>query len=603
MAFTPEQARAELARRKGLNSTQIVPSSSTSTQQEQARAEIARRQQVTTKPAFNQPVSPVDRQNKIAQYNAEQVQYDAESKRANSVGGFLSNFGKALVNNIASSEVGLGDSFAKVAIANGRGGTTALRDTQTQAQDIQYNLAKKINEQKKAGADTTRLEKAYNSHIESMKPVSQMLNQRQADLPTASKVVGQAAGTALDVLTAGTYGKAAAGAKNFQLGSKVSPFTPTGIITNNFTPTSVQAVKNLATKPAGLITKQGVGNILKGAGVGYAYDVSRGLAGDRGADREGNAALLPGAGTAFGAAVPLAVALTKTFQTVGTKAGRESSTFNKRVDTLTALQTNNKKFESVIEEANKKLNSNLPEGLAPVDVKHFIAKSNVLNGAVDTNGTVNVRNALDNFDVMMRPYESQVRDSLVKEGTSLSVKDLQAILLEKSKDAGIPGASYRTLENEIKKELAGLAKFSDETGNIPLSALQDSKVFRYQHSNYMDKTANSVSKGVANLLKETIEDHAQSLDVKSYNEGLSQLYSIRNVLKALDKKKVEGGRMSKYFSSVIGGAAGSSFGPLGTIAGAEAGAAVKGIQMSRKFGSNIEQQLKIPGSITNQLGN
>lgn len=598
MAITPEQARAELERRKSLAAGQTKPATITP---EKAAAELARRRVASTPSqlVFRQPETSADRQNRLSQYQSEQVAYDKEAEKANSVGGFLSAFGKAIVKNIAAAEVGLGKTIAKIGIAGSKE-TKSLEEAYATGQNLQADLLKAINENKKKGLDTSRLEQAYNRQTSSMKPTQSELTDRR-NLPTTSNVVGQIGGTALDLLTAGTYGKAAQGTKSFKLGNQVSQFTPSGIVPDSFTPNSVQAVKNLAQKPAGLFSKQGVSNIAKGAGIGYAYDVTRGLSGDRGENRDEAGAFIPGAGTAFGAGVPLATALIKTLQNVGTKAGRTEATISKRVSTLNELQISNKKLDQAINDANSKLNANLPEGLDPVDVKDFIAKSDVLNGAVDTNGTVNTRNALDNFDVMMRPYEAKVREALVKEKTALPIKDLQSLITEKAKDAGVPGASFRTLENEIKKEIAGLAKFADESGNIPLSALHDSKVYRYQHNNYTDTTANSISKAVANILKEIVEENATSLDVKQYNTGLSQLYSIRNVIKALDKRKVEGGRLGRHFSSVIGGAAGSAFGPLGTIAGAETGAAVKGIQMSQKFGGNVNQPLKIPAGVTNQV--
>lgn len=49
------------------------------------------------------PAAKVSTQNKIATANAEAAKYKAEEKKANSVLGFLGNFGKAFVKNIAPS--------------------------------------------------------------------------------------------------------------------------------------------------------------------------------------------------------------------------------------------------------------------------------------------------------------------------------------------------------------------------------------------------------------------------------------------------------------------------------------------------------------------
>ena len=55
------------------------------------------------------------------------------------------------------------------------------------------------------------------------------------------------------------------------------------------------------------------------------------------------------------------------------------------------------------------------------------------------------------------------------------------------------------------------------------------------------------------------------------------------MLEKLDGKKVEGGKLGKYFAQTVGGMVGSHFGPLGAIAGAELGGGIKGVQMSSKF--------------------
>lgn len=213
-------------------------------------------QQPTNEPFKYDVAQPTEtREQKIARYTAESADLQKKSDDANSILGFTKNFLTAGRDIIASSEVALGNTLSKI-IGQDTGNETygvALQDLDT----TQANLIKLIRQKELKGEDTTKLKQIYNSGEEQRKTLQAGLNETNT-LPTTGQAVGQLGGTALDILTAGTYSKGK-GLTTGVLGKELPSAT------------------NLLTKPTGLFTKQGAGKVATGAGIGYGYDVSMGL--------------------------------------------------------------------------------------------------------------------------------------------------------------------------------------------------------------------------------------------------------------------------------------------------------------------------------------
>lgn len=114
----------------------------------------------------------------------------------------------------------------------------------------------------------------------------------QAAVPESTKTnlqgLGDVAGVGLDILSAGTYGAPAKGAKSFQLLEK-----GTQIATPIVEKTIGQTLKTIGKETA---IKSAVG-----AGSGYAYDVARNLQ----EGKTGTEALTPGMGTYLGGSIPI----------------------------------------------------------------------------------------------------------------------------------------------------------------------------------------------------------------------------------------------------------------------------------------------------------
>lgn len=331
----------------------------------------------------------------------------------------------------------------------------------------------------------------------------------------------------------------------------------------------------------GLIPGKGglISQTLKGGTLpGYISDVATGLAGQRGEDKTGAKAFIPGAGTALGTVVGGALAR----KTPAYKEFKETKTISKRMKVFNTLERDSKAVSKAFAGASSK----------GMDAKDVLAKTNLLNGAVDTNGTISSQKALENFDEFISPYEGRVRESITKEGAKVNFQDLKKQYLKGITSSTLQGDARTTLVNKAKQDLRGFLMVADKEGNIPLEAIHDSKVFKMKHNNYLDPSTGAVTKENARILKKIVEDNTQSLDVKGYNEELSKLYGIRGVLLALDKKKVEGGRLGKHFATVVGGVVGGHFGPFGAILGAEVGSLAKGQIMKRALGGNLEAGLK-----------
>lgn len=529
---------------------------------------------------FTVPKPPEDRQAKIAQYQQEAQKSEEEAKKANSFMGILGNTLKGIGGTLANSEVGLGQSIAKIIGVDSKT-TQGLQKAEEMSTTTQVDLLKRIREKEARKEDTTRLKQAYNQLVSdpARKEVQSQL-QEATTMPTTGQVVGQLGGTALDVLTAGTYSKAARSAPSFsrfvQPGSKAA----TGAVASGL-PELAPIARQQA---GGLFTMKGAGNIATGAGIGYASDVTQGLQGARGEERTGAKAFIPGMGTALGTALPVISETAQSVKNVKTGQG----TITKRRTALDDIEKRYSNVQKVFANADRK----------GVDVRGLLSETNLLNGAVDEDGLVSAGRALENFDEMVAPYEGKIREAIQKEGAKVRISDLAGAMDDFVSKSTLESGAYQKLNNELLTDLKGLqAKYGD---NIPVEALHDTKIFRGNASNYVDTGANVVNKEATRFFKEAVENNVRSMDVKEYNGELSKLYTVRDAIEALDKKRVKGGRMGKYFSSVIGTGIGASSGnPLLAILGAEIGARTQGAIMGRSFGGQLNKSMDIPESLIN----
>lgn len=510
-----------------------------------------------------------EKKNKLATANADATKSAAESKKANSAVGFATNFGKAVVSNLAGSEVGLGKTIGKLAGNQTGNYSKLIEDTSTN----QVNILREIHKLKGEGKDTKKLEGLYAEGEKQLRDLGANLAEEN-NLPTTGQVVGQLGGTALDVLTAGSYGKKTVGMPSFGLASGERAATKLG--TKLVSP-EITKVGEIAAKPTGLFTAKGAGKIAGGAGIGYAQDVTQGLQGARGEDRTGARALIPGGGTALGAAIP---AISETVQTGKNLFSKETKAQN----LIAKRQTELEKLDNY-QTIKKQTLKGQERG---IDIKKTLAETDVLHGAVDKSGTIHTLGADGAADQYRKLYvngnENIVGEALRKEGKSIAPQMVQKKLEAVVESAGLEGRSLVKAKAAIASELEGYAMRGNQNGSIPLATLHDAKVDKYSNINFFtDAAKQKYEKAIARGLKELVEENSTSIDVKEVNKELSKHFAVLGYLEKLDGKKVDGGKLGKYFARTVGAIVGSHFGPLGAIAGAETAGGIKGNQMSKVF--------------------
>lgn len=550
------------------------------------------------KKAFRFAVDTVEptREEKLAKLQQEAQVAKAESDKQNSIDGFAQNFGGEVIKTFASSPVALGKTIAKVSQD-----PTKIADIGGKLESSQIQLLHLIREKDKRGEDSTKLKRLFNQNSDQVDEIKREVNKYSADLPTDLELAGQVGGTALDILSAGTYGRVAKDVsllttKGIPLGAKIP-----GLLSGSFSqaatgilPTAAKTLTPLS-KATGLFSKTGASRIAQGAGLGYAYDVTGGLQGTRGEDRKGANALIPGLGMAIGAGIPLALegersaigAIKSNFS----KEGRIASLEAKRLKALQQLPQ--APLAKAVEKGKQR----------GIDVQKVLSETDVLHGAVDKSGRITTKGedgAVAQYTLeKINGNEALVSDALKKEGRSISPETVRAKLTRAINNSGIEGAELKSALGKIGDEIDGLGLRAGESGAIPLETIHRAKIDKYSDINFNTEASTSkYKKAIAKALKELVEENTTSVAVNDINKELSKHFAVIDYLNKLDGKVVKGGKLGKYFSQTVGAIVGAHFGPLGSIAGAEAGGRIRGETMSRVFGGKTGKTTPEAAAIT-----
>lgn len=561
---------------------------------------------------FNKPFKydvPVESNTQTRQQFVERAKNEAiiaerEAQKYKGLG-FFKQWGKAAVETIAPSEVGLGQTIQKTMGNQSKVYVKSLEDASTQ----KVATIKAIREKEARGEDASNLKRAYNAIVDQEVQLRKGLGE-ETTLPTTGEVLGQIGGTTLDVVTAGALSRAKTGVQSF----KMVPRGATAV-QKVATATGLPELGKIATqKASGLFTKQGAKNIAIGAGIGYGYDVTSGMQGLRGEDREGAKSLIPGLGTLIGAGIPAISEGVQSIKNVRNPVLKAEKLITKRrseLDKLDSLQSIKKATEKGRERG--------------IDIKKVLSETDVLHGAVDKNGTITTKGAggaIEQYtDEFVRGNEDIVSKALQKEGRSIAPGLIKQKLKDSVMRGGIEGKELTKALNAIDDEIAGYTIRSQDGGAIPLNVLHDAKIGKYDAINFFTEgNVKKYDKTVAKALKELVEDYTTSVDVKAVNKELSKHYAVLDYLGRLDGKKVEGGRLGKYFAQTVGAMIGSKFGVVGGMVGAELGGKIKGNLMSRVFSGRTgrvapqadiiteakrvigEKPLELPQSKSNSLG-
>jgi hypothetical protein len=266
----------------------------------------------------------------------------------------------------------------------------------------------------------------------------------------------------------------------------------------------------------------------------------------------------------------------------GTPEHQAATLIDKRLGELSKLEDNSAPIRKATAAAAAK----------GIDSKKLLAQTDLLHGAVDDSGTLRTHDAISQLNDFIKPQEDVISANLAKEGVKIPLETVRKSLTTAIDKSGLEGDALEAGYNKLEATLKGLARRADSQGNISLSKLQDAKVSKYANLDYTNPASKTADKAIARSFKGLIEKNTNSVDVKALNKELSQHYAVQNLLEKLDGKKVDGGKLGKYFAKTVGAVVGGHFGPLGAIIGAEAAGKLKGIALARtlkgKTGAALE---------------
>ena len=450
------------------------------------------------------------------EFNQLQVQPKEEKKPEEKKKGFLRKAGEAII----SSEKGFGESIAQAIAAP------------MYAKEAEQNNARYM----KAGNDMLALAKKtldpvkrqtyMNLSQDYFNKAGSGIQDIVGELKTTKQVIGEAAGVALDVATAGTYDQAAKLAKSGQL---LKPTLATAI------PTAVSKLSSTGIKEAGK-------KIVGGATVGYGYDVASGLAGGE-SIRE---SLTPGFGTLIGAGLPAlgyAFGATKEFvrgvkqveptvkqaiekavrpSVVGKRTAKQSEQYYaKAKDAVTSVINNKENLKFVDEfgeEAVGKLPSNLNEFSQAIEQtkKAVFEEYNALtkkSGSADfiAGGErgQDIFSTKVGFGKIIPELEKAANDKVLNLYEPATA-DYARKMAERYKDVG-------SLTTEEAEEL--IAKFNVDLKNF------------YKNPSYGSGTKVGIDAMVANNIRKSLDDTI----MKATGEEYQKLKNVYGALSTIEK--------------------------------------------------------------------
>ena len=483
------------------------------------------------------------------------VQAQKEAEQANSPLGFIKNFAKGAIEALAPSETELGKTIAK-SFGNQ---SEVYAEQISKLTDSNIQLFKRIKEKEKAGENADQLKRTYNSNVTQLQELRGGVKE-ETTLPTNLQVAGQIGGTALDIATAGTYGKATQGLKTGTLGKARLALLGKGEAVPFF---SKQTAKEVGTGAAG----------------GYAFDVSHNL-------QEGETGLdvaKPGLGTTIGAGIPLVgrglPALKKTL-TPTPKEERLQNAVNSLEDTYQDIALGRSQSRKVSEKAARVTQYKNKAGTVGRTPERVLAESGIVPDYEGTTFTTNAQ--ADKLLEQTKPLHEVSRRALKEVSYStepIATQSLEAKAIAKARSAeNIASGDASTLVQKIKKEFAKYR--SDYGDNINILDLDEIKSARWKKKGFSltkaDKLSGDVDYMIAKVAQETIEETAAKaghMDVAQLNRDIGDILEATKTLRNLDGKKVLYGRMGKYMTrlggTIIGASTGGVPGGLAGMAGGE----------------------------------
>lgn len=512
---------------------------------------------------FKYNTSPVQQTKpSLQQLQQESEIANKKAKQANSFSGILGNTLKGVGETLVSSEIGLGKTIGKI------GGAKYLDTYNKNIETLnnsQIQLQKLIKDHEAKGINADNLKRAYNDNQDLIEKNKSEISQYNKELPTTGQALGQIGGTALDVLTAGVYGKSAQGMKTGALAKSTVPFAKKAT-----TAVGLPELGKIAEQKAGgLFTKKGALNIAKGAGIGYASDVTLGLQGYRGEDRTGGNAFIPGLGTAIGTSIPVISEGYQTYKNVFHPSQEiKQKAINELEQSYSDWQsgtTAGKKKLSKIQQKTEALNRAGTEGKTP---QRTLAESGIIPNRAGTK--LDTFEQAQQYREAIKPLREANRQALIETGMATELNDLNSLEQKAINQAKSPqnvnAGRFESMKNEITKRFDALRRAYPE-GKVPLTVVDDIKsahwdnVFGNKSLVESDKLVKDADYSIAKALQKHIEETANkagATEVAQLNREIGDRLDASKFLEDLNGKTIKGGRLLKYVTTAIGAGVGNT---------------------------------------------
>lgn len=344
------------------------------------------------------------------------------------------------------------------------------------------------------------------------------------EIKTTGQVVGEAAGTILDVATAGTYGTAAKAAKTGELISKP--------LVSSVIPTAVSKLSSAGVKETA--KKIGIG-----AGVGYGYDISQNLQNHA----EGVDIITPGFGMLIGAGLPafgFAYGATKeaikgapldTIVKKGMEKGVKPSVAGKQ--TLSKIDEyhqkaadavksiiNNKEGLSFTDANGEVLTGKLPETLEQFSSAVEQTKKVVFGEYDALTKKAGKEGAVVKFDSLLPELEKASKD------TVLNLKDPQA-------------AAYAA---DMAERFRKLGSLTTEQAQQYITQMNADLQSFYRNPSYGSSTKVGIDAMIANQMRQALDNVIETATGKEYQKLKNMYGALKTIEKDVAHRAIVDGR-------------------------------------------------------------
>lgn len=434
--------------------------------------------------------------------------------------GLLSQIGSALAKPYKNISETIGGALGL--------GTNAYQEAQKSQQDLadmNLKLVSAIKANKAQGKDTSRLEAqlAQNASTgnlaEQVAPTSTSI--------TGKELAGSLGQVGLDILTAGTYGAAAKGAKTGELIGK----------------TALEATKKSLPTATGILRPT-----LKSVGTGAALGAGYGATGAM-QENEGIGGILGGAAT--GALIG------------GALSGAGSALSKARTATTDLAKSNKavEAYKSVINPGKGELKKiELRRGENVNDTLKLIAEEGPTIKA--DNGKLNTIDAIDKMKEAIAKPSGELTELLKTQPKTFNLDELALIAKKEINDAN-EAAILKSSKVSLVDEIVNAEKEAFGSNLVPSSEANLIKQRLWSLSKF-DSTFQSkpeivdVARKLGYVIKDSIEKAYPEANVKELNNLTSRYITAIKLLENAHGRAVKGGFMSKAVSRIAGTMAGAT---------------------------------------------